>query len=124
MLCLAAGAVAASLAIDSFTLSWIHSIEKIRWEEDWRIEAGALVVTEARIRGTGAGMEPPPGSVLKNGVWHYRPQLPPQTVLRLAHSPYVGGYTLCTATVCAPLADQLPGLPDSALIEIYSCGEK
>jgi hypothetical protein len=60
MLCLAAGAVAASLAIDSFTLSWIHSIEKIRWEEDWRIEAGALVVTEARIRGSGAGMEPPP----------------------------------------------------------------
>jgi hypothetical protein len=41
MLCLAAGAVTAVLAIESFTLSWIHSIEKIRWEEDWRIEAGA-----------------------------------------------------------------------------------
>ncbi len=124
MLCLAAGAVAASLAIDSFTLTWIHSIEKIRWEEDWRIEAGALVLTEARIRGTGAGMEPPPGAVLKNGVWHYRPQLPPQAVLRLSHSAHAGGYTLCTATLCAPLADRLPGLPDSTTIEIYSCGEK
>ena len=119
-----AGAVAAALAIDSFTLSWIHSIEKIRWEEDWRIEAGALVLTEARIRGSGAGMEPPAGAVLKNGVWHYRPQLPPQAVLRLTHSPYVGGYTLCTPTVCAPLADHLPGMPDSTTIEIYSCEEK
>jgi hypothetical protein len=124
MLCLAAGAVAASLAIDAFTLSWTHSIEKIRWEEDWRIEVGALVLTEARIRGTGAGMEPPVGALLKNGVWHYRPNLPPQAVLRLAHSPHAGGYTLCTATLCAPLADRLPGLPDSTTIEIYSCGEK
>jgi hypothetical protein len=60
-LCLAAGALSAVLAVNAFTLSWIHSIEKIRWEEDWRIEAGALVIDEARIRGSGAGMEPPPG---------------------------------------------------------------
>jgi hypothetical protein len=40
-LCLAAGALSAVLAINAFTLSWIHSIEKIRWEEDWRIEAAA-----------------------------------------------------------------------------------
>ncbi len=120
-LCLAAGAVAASLAIDSFTLSWIHSIEKIRWEEDWRIEAGQLVITEARIRGSGAGMEPPAGSVLENGVWHYRPALPPQTVLRLSHSPYAGGYTLCTTTLCRPLADHLPGIDNTAVIEIREC---
>jgi hypothetical protein len=120
-LCLAAGAVAAALAIDSFTLTWIHSIEKIRWEEDWRIEAGALVITEARIRGSGAGMEPPAGSVLKNGVWHYRPALPPQAVLRLSHSPHAGGYTLCTSTVCAPLADQLPGIDNTATIELREC---
>ncbi len=30
-------------------------------------------------------MEPPAGSVLKNGVWHYRPALSPQPVLRLTH---------------------------------------
>ncbi len=120
-LCLAAGAVAASLAIDSFTLSWIHSIEKIRWEEDWRIEGHALVITEARIRGSGAGMEPPAGSVLKNGVWHYHPHLPPQTVLRLSHSPHAGGYTLCTATLCRPLADHLPGIDNNAVIEIREC---
>jgi hypothetical protein len=121
MLCLAAGAVSAVLAIDAFTLTWIHSIEKIRWEEDWRIDGHTLVIDEARIRGSGAGMEPPAGSVLKNGVWHYRPALPPQAVLRLTHSPHAAGYTLCTATVCQPLADLLPGIDNNAVIEIRDC---
>jgi hypothetical protein len=121
MLCLAAGAVAASLAIESFTLTWTHSIEKIRWEEDWRIAGHALIIDEARIRGSGAGMEPPAGSVLRNGVWHYRPQLQPQAVLRLTHSPHTAGYTLCTATVCQPLADLLPGIDNNAVIEIREC---
>jgi hypothetical protein len=120
-LCLAAGAVSAVLAVESFTLSWIHSIEKIRWEEDWRIADHALVIDQARIRGSGAGMEPPGGSVLRNGVWHYRPALPPQAVLRLTHSPHVVGYTLCTTTVCTPLADHLPGIDNNAVIEIREC---
>jgi len=121
MLCLAAGAVSAMLAIDGFTLAWMHSIEKVRWEEDWRVEGNSLVITEARIRGSGAGMEPPPGAVLKNGVWYYRPALPPQTVLRLAHSPYTGGYELCSAGRCRPLADHLPGIDNNAVIEIGRC---
>ncbi len=121
MLCLAAGAAGAVLAVSAFTLSWTHSIEKIRWEEDWRIEAGALVIDEARIRGSGAGMEPPAGSVLQDGVWHYRPDLPPQKVLRLTHSPYATGYTLCTSSVCTPLVDHLPGIDNDAVIELREC---
>ncbi len=120
-LCLAAGTLTAVLAIDAFTLSWIHSIEKIRWEEDWRIVGSELVIDEARIRGSGAGMEPPAGAVLKDGVWRYRPALPPQRVLRLSHSPHAGGYTLCTATLCAPLADHLPGIDNNAVIELREC---
>lgn len=120
-ICLAAGVIAATLPLSAFTLAWTHSIEKIRWEEDWRVEGRALVVTEARIRGSGAGMEPPPGAALKNGVWHYRPALPPQTVLRLTHSPYTSGYELCVEGHCRPLADHLPGLPDTAIIEAYPC---
>ena len=68
MICLAAGLLSATLATNSFTLTWIHSIEKIRWEEDWHVDSGALVIDEARIRGTGAGMEPPENAVLKDGV--------------------------------------------------------
>lgn len=120
-LCLAAGAASAVLAVNAFTLSWIHSIEKIRWEEDWRIEGDALVLTGARIRGSGAGMEPPAGAMLKGGVWHYHPALPPQPVLRLAHSPHVPGYVLCTPTLCAPLVDHLPGIDNDAVIELRAC---
>jgi hypothetical protein len=120
-LCLLAGTVGAVLAGNAFTLAWTHSVEKIRWEEDWRIEAGALVISEARIRGSGAGMEPPAGSLLKDGVWHYRPDLPPQKALRLTHSPYVVGYTLCMSAACAPLADHLPGIDNNAVIELREC---
>ena len=120
-LCLAAGAVAATLAIDAFTLAWVHSIEKTRWEEDWRVEGRQLVLDQARIRSSGAGMEPPPGAVLEHGVWRYRPTLPPQAVLRLSHSPHAGGYELCIADRCAPLAAHLPGIDNTTAIEIRSC---
>jgi hypothetical protein len=120
-LCLATGVVAATLAVESFTLAWTHSIEKIRWEEDWRIAGPSLVLAEARIRGSGAGMEPPPEAVFEAGAWHYHPALPPQPVLRLTHSPYAAGYELCDAGRCVPLVDHLPGIDNNAVIEIRSC---
>lgn len=119
-LCLAAGAVTATLAVESFTLAWMHSIEKVRWEEDWRIEGKALVIDEARIRGTGAGMEPPPDAVLRDGAWHYKPA-GRLTQLRLAHSPYTAGYELCIAGHCRPLADHLPGAENPATIVLEAC---
>jgi hypothetical protein len=120
-LCLAAGALAATLAAESFTLAWTHSIEKIRWEEDWRIEARGLQPVEARIRGAGAGMEPPAGSVFEHGVWRYRPQVPPLPRVLLAHSPHAAPYELCTGGRCASIAQLLPGLPASATIELSPC---
>lgn len=120
-LCLAAGAVTATLALDAFTLAWSHSIEKVRWEEDWRVDRDRLVIVAARVRGTGAGMEPPPGSALKDGVWHYRPDVPPQAALRLTHSPHAAGYELCLAGRCAPLAHYLPGIENTDVIELEAC---
>ena len=107
-LCLTAGAVSVALAIQSFTLAWTHSIEKVRWEEDWRIEGRQLTIVEARIRGTGAGMEPPADAVLRDGVWHYRPAIAPMDKLTLANSPYTAVYELCSMGICRPLADYLP----------------
>jgi hypothetical protein len=120
-LCLAAGAAGAVLAVNGFTLAWMHSIEKIRWEEDWRIVGHELVIDEARIRGTGAGMEPPTSARLSNGVWHYRPATAPHAVLRLTHSPHTAGYELCVDGRCRPLAEHLPGIENNAVIELRKC---
>jgi hypothetical protein len=120
-LCLLAGAASATLALEAFTLAWAHSIEKIRWEEDWQVEGQTLAITEARIRGSGAGMEPPPEATLRNGVWHYRPALPAQSSLRLTHSQYVAGYEICSEGRCTTLADSLPGIENNALIELRPC---
>lgn len=119
-LCIAAGALLAFLPAPAFTLAWTHSIEKIRWEEDWRLEAGRLRLVEARVRGSGAGMEPPAGAMLENGVWRYRPDVAPVERLRLAHSAFVAGYELCVEGACRPLAE-LAGTPQNAFVELYAC---
>ena len=67
-LCLAAGALTVSLPATHFTLRWQHSIEKIWWEEDYALAGPWLVITGARIRGSGAGMDPPDGAWLDHGV--------------------------------------------------------
>ena len=120
-ICLAAGALTAALQLPAFTLAWNHSIEKIRWEEDYRVAGHRLVLDEARIRGSGAGMEPPPDARFDHGVWHYHPPLPPLKELRLTHSPYTAGYEICSAGHCRPLAAILPGLPEVAVIEVSVC---
>jgi hypothetical protein len=121
-LCLAAGVLAATLPLSSFTLAWTHSIEKIRWEEDYRVVDQQLVLEEARIRGSGAGMEPPADARFKDGVWHYRPHLAPLKKLSLSHSPYTAGYEICSADApCRPLASVFKDLPEFALIEVSVC---
>ncbi len=123
-LCVAAGALVAFVPVQTFALAWTHSIEKIRWEEDWRIEAGRLHLEQARVRGSGAGMEPPDGAVLERGVWHYRPQLAPLDRLTLAHSTFTAGWELCALGRCRPLAD-LAGAAQNGVVELYACtGEK
>lgn len=123
MLCVAAGAVSAMLVVQSFTLAWMHSIEKVRWEEDWVIERNRLQPVAARIKGTGAGMEPPPDAVLRDGAWHYRPVVGAMERVNLAHSPYTSGYELCLSSGCRPLTDFLPGIAEVAVIELRACPE-
>ena len=100
---LVAGVLRATLATDAFTVAWHHSVEKTRWEEDYRIEGDALVLTESRVEGSGAGMEPAPGARLVNGTWRWRPALPPLRNLRLTSSDYAADYAICWAGRCSPL---------------------
>ena len=120
-LCLAAAGLAVTLPLQAFTLAWTHSIEKIRWEEDYRIVDRRLQLVEARVRGTGAGMEAPVGAILKDGVWHYRPALPPLERLRLARSTYVADYELCWDGVCHPLAEVAGPVVTDSVLDILPC---
>ncbi len=36
-LCILAAAKTSIFAVSLFTLSWTHSVEKIEWQEDWKI---------------------------------------------------------------------------------------
>ncbi len=119
--CLAALGLTLHLPFQAFTLAWTHSIEKTLWEEDYRVVAGGLQLSEARIRGSGAGMEPPQGAVLKHGVWHYTPALPVQQRLRLARSVYAGDYTLCWSGTCHPLAEFAGPLEKNEVVELFVC---
>lgn len=121
-LCLAAGKALVMLPVATFTLAWTHSIEKTRWEEDWLIRDDQLIISEARIRGSGAGMEPPSGAVLENGVWRYQPAANQgRPSILLTHSPYAAGYELCLAGRCVPLASLIDGIGDTGVIEMSAC---
>lgn len=123
-ICLAAGALHAVLLANVFTLSWMHSVEKTEWQEDYRVVDGALRLEAARIKGSGAGMEPPDDAVLRDGWWEYRPQVAPMDTLRLTFSHATADYRLCWAGGCRMLGDLLEGLPDSAVVEIKPCAGK
>ncbi len=107
-LCLLAGALQASVPVTSFTLRWQHSIEKVAWEEDYEVAGAWLHLSQARISGSGAGMEPPPGSHLVRGVWNYRLADPWRREVVLARSEFVPDYELCIQGACQRLDAWLP----------------
>lgn len=119
-ICLIAGLLVAPFG-DDVTLRWMHSIQKTVWEEDYHREQEGLLLIAARVRGTGAGMEPPPDAVLRDGAWHYRPDLPALPRVLLRHSPHVPPYELCSENRCRPVTAWLPGLPADAVIELAPC---
>ena len=116
-LCIIASGKTTVLAASAFTLAWTHSVEKTRWEEDWRVTPAGLVLVAARVEGTGAGMEIPDGAVLEGGVWTYRPSLPPQKALLLARSGATGqGWELCADGQCLTI-----GAASGEPVEIRGC---
>jgi hypothetical protein len=107
-LCLVAGALTVALPASRFTLAWQHSVEKVLWEEDYLVAGRWLYATGARIRGSGAGMEPPTDAVLAGGAWHYRPASRWLRELRLARSGFTADYALCLEDRCRPLSHWIP----------------
>lgn len=111
---------------ERFTLAWTHSIEKVRWEEDYLVKASPdpampplLLAVKARVRGSAAGMEPPDDSVLRNGWYEYTPQIAEVAELRLTRSEFTADYEICTVTGCQPISHWLP--TDNAITLLTPC---
>lgn len=110
--CLVIGATVLSLTGSGFDLSWTHSVEKTEWRESWEIGTDGLRLTEAAVKGSGAGMDPGAGARLEDGWWIWTPSLPPVPSLKLAASGTTeGGWKLCDRTTCR----QIGATPGSAL---------
>ena len=90
---------------DRVTLAWEHSVEKTRWEEDYALSERRLALEEARIQGTGAGMEIPDGAWFQGGMWHYHPDIAPLPQVRFTNSLVPGGYDICTKGRCVRLRE-------------------
>ena len=118
---LVVGAAVTTIPAERFTLAWTHSIEKLRWEEDYVLGPQGLAPVAARIRGSGAGMEIPEGAVLRNGVWHYVPQRTTLPALLLARSAYVADYELCWDGSCRTIAQMVPRAASDEAAEIRPC---
>ena len=116
-LCILAAGKTTVLAVSAFTLSWTHSVEKTRWEEDWRVTPAGLEITEARVKGSGAGMDPPEDAVFRDGWWAYRPKVGARSIVKLAASGATGGgWTLCAGGRCMEL-----GKDTGAALELSAC---
>ena len=120
LLCLATATTVVTLAAPAFTLAWNHSIEHVRWEEDYRISGHRLELVEARVKGSAAGMEPPPDARFAGGWWHYAPKNRWHDELLLSRSRFAADYELCTANRCRPLAEIAP--QKEGVTRVHVCG--
>lgn len=106
-LCFAAAGVVKVLSVTAFTLAWTHSIEKIEWQEDWHVTPQGLELVEARVKGSGAGMEPPPEARLVNDWFEWSPKIAPLPQVILGNSGLAGEWRICTDGHCRTLSDVL-----------------
>lgn len=93
-----------ALASGLFMLGWTHSVEKSAWLELWQVQGPELVLMEARVRGSGAGMEPGEGAVLVDGWWRWSPATRLLSLTLAASGATGQGWRLCADGRCRTLA--------------------
>lgn len=104
-LCLISVGLVKTLSVAAFTLVWTHSIEKVDWQEDWRITPRGLELVQARVKGSGAGMEPPADARLVDGWFQWKPARAPMPVVMLGNSGAAGEWRLCSDGHCRTLSE-------------------
>jgi hypothetical protein len=114
--------------LEHFTLAWIHSIEKVRWEEDYAVlpaqtpgSKPILKAASARIKGSAAGMEPPADAKLKNGWYEYQPTIREPTELRLSRSFFTADYEWCMRGSCQSMSALMAS--DGGLTLVRACSQ-
>jgi len=118
-LCIIAAGKSLTLAAAAFTLSWTHSVEKTEWREAWVVTPAGLQLTEARVKGSGAGMDPGEGAREIDGWWVWQPEAPPVPELVLAASgATMSAWQLCHAQGCLEL-----GAAAGAPIVVEPCAD-
>jgi len=106
-LCLISAGVTKTLAVAAFTLVWTHSIEKVDWQEDWRVTSAGLELVQARVKGSGAGMEPPADARLVDGWFQWALKRAPMPEVVLGNSGAAGEWRLCHDGSCQTLSETL-----------------
>jgi hypothetical protein len=104
-LCLISVGVVKTLSIAAFTLAWTHSVEKVEWQEDWRITAQGLELVQARVKGSGAGMEPPADARLVDGWFQWNPARAAMPEVVLGNSGAAREWRLCGEGHCRTLSE-------------------
>lgn len=112
------------IPVNEFTLAWDHSIEKVRWEENYSVIKNKdnqvqLVANIARIKGSAAGMEPPTDAILNKGWYEYQPDRHPSVPLRLTRSGFTADYDFCTDNSCNEM--ELLLATDGGVTLLYPC---
>lgn len=123
LLCIAVATAAAVVILPTsrVTLSWTHTVEGTPWEEDYVVAGPALLLSEARVRRSGAGMEPGPDAYWRAGWWHFRPELPQLEQVVLANSLSGQGYSLCSPHQCWRISE-LVGRGEPVTLKPLACG--
>jgi hypothetical protein len=121
-LCLASAGVVKTLSIAAFTLVWTHSVEKVDWQEDWRMTPDGLELVQARVKGSGAGMEPPPQARLVDGWFQWEIKRAPMPELVLGNSGAAGEWRLCNAGHCRTLSAILGHSVGANVTIMRACG--
>ena len=112
------------LQATAFTLAWTHSVQKTDWHEDWQVTPDGLMLIEARVKSSGAGVDPPAGARLIDGWWRWRPPPAPRGEVILGHSGEVGDWHICIADHCRPLPDILGVPSNGGAVAMRSCAER
>jgi hypothetical protein len=122
-ICFIAGGIAKALQVTAFTLAWTHSVQKTEWQEDWQVSAAGLALVEARIKSSGAGVDPPPDARLVDGWWRWQPAPVSRSEVVLAHSGAAGDWRICVEGACIPL-QQTIAIEAAGPVTMRPCPEK